>query len=116
MRRLFLLLLAVFSFNAVSETQAPEPQLYRVLDGGYTVCQTLPQYEQLMKWSLYGVGSPPQTGCFPAPVNAKAVIKQCPENDIIICQFEISPEDGRPTMQVWASKVMLKPVPAQPGN
>ncbi len=98
--------LALFTLSVQAESQ----QEYRVIDDSYTVCQTLEQYQQLMKWSLYAVGSPPQQGCFPAPANAKAIIKQCPENDIIVCQFELSPEDGRATMQVWASKVMLQPV------
>jgi hypothetical protein len=85
-------------------------QHYRVIDNSYTVCKTQVQYEQLLKWSLYGVGSPPQTGCLPAPANAKAIILQCPENDIIICQFKLTPEDGSPVLNVWASKVMLMPV------
>ena len=89
---------------------AEDKQTYRVIDSSYSVCQTLDQYKQLLRWSLYGVGTPPQTGCLPAPANAKAIIKQCPESDIIICQFELTPEDGGPVLNVWASKVILKPV------
>jgi hypothetical protein len=81
---------------------------YRVIDGSYTVCDTLDQYKQLLHWSLYAVGTPPKTGCRPAPANAKAIIKQCPESDIIICQFELSPVDGSPLLNVWASKVILR--------
>lgn len=102
MLRLITLIFACFSTVAWAET-------YRVVDNSYTVCKTKPQYEQLMKWSLYGVGLPPATGCLPAPANAKAVIKQCPENDIIICEFDLYPEDGSPKLTVWASKVMLRP-------
>lgn len=89
---------------------AEDNQTYRVIDSNYSVCQTLDQYKQLLRWSLYGVGTPPQTGCLPAPANAKAIIKQCQESDIIICQFELTPEDGGPILNVWASKVILKPV------
>lgn len=81
---------------------------YRVIDSSYTVCQTLGQYKQLLRWSLYGVGTIPEQGCFPAPANAKAIIKQCPESDIITCEFELTPEDGSPVLNVWASKVILK--------
>jgi len=87
---------------------AAEPT-YRIIDASYTLCDTLPRYQQLLKWSLYGVGSPPETGCFPAPAHAKAIIKQCPENDIMICQFQITPEDGSPAYEAWASKVILRP-------
>lgn len=88
---------------------AQEPASYRVIDNSYTACQTEAQYRQLLKWSLYGVGQPPQTGCMPAPANAKAVILQCPESDIIVCQIRLTPEDGSPAREVWASKVMLRP-------
>lgn len=82
---------------------------FRVIDSSYTVCDTLANYQQLLKWSLYGVGRAPETGCFPAPANAKAVIRQCPEGDIIVCQFRLTPEDGSPAFDAWASKVMLRP-------
>lgn len=98
---LFFLLLS-FHLNAEEKT-------FRVIDNSYTVCDTLERYQQLLKWSLYGVGNPPETGCFPAPANAKAIIKQCPEGDIIVCQFRLTPEDGSPAVEVWASKVMLRP-------
>lgn len=97
-------LLILCSLNS----QAAEP-VYRIIDSSYTLCDTLPRYQQLLKWSLYGVGTPPETGCFPAPANAKAIIKQCPEGDIIVCQFQITPEDGSPAFDAWASKVILRP-------
>lgn len=93
-----------------AEEIPPQKTAYRVIDSSYTVCQTQAQYQQLIRWSLYGVGGPPQTGCLPAPAKAKAIILQCPESDIIICQFELTPEDGSPVLNVWASKVMLMPV------
>lgn len=82
---------------------------YRVIDSSYTVCSTQALYRQLLSWSLYGVGSPPQQGCFAAPANAKAVIRQCPDDDIMVCQFRLTPEDGSPVFDAWASKVMLRP-------
>lgn len=104
MKKCLPLMLLLLSLQAgASET------VYRIIDSSYTLCDTLPRYQQLLKWSLYGVGSPPQTGCFPAPANAKAIIKQCPEGDIIVCQFQITPEDGSPAYEAWASKVMLRP-------
>ena len=93
----------------VQAEEAPTPETFRVIDGNYTVCKTQELYQQLVSWSLYGVGQPPQTGCIPAPAHAKAIIKQCPDNDIIICEFKLIPENGAPAMDVWASKVMLRP-------
>lgn len=84
---------------------------YRVRDNSYTVCEAEAQYRKLLSWSLYGVGSKPTSGCFPAPANAKAIIMQCPEGDIMLCQFRLTPADGSPSMEVWASKVMLQETP-----
>lgn len=80
---------------------------YEVIDSSYTVCSTEQQYRQLLSFSLYGVGKPPATGCFPAPAGAKAIILQCPESDIILCQFRLEP-DAEKAIKVWASKVMLR--------
>jgi len=103
--------LSFFPMTALAaEETPPQKTAYRVIDSSYTVCKTQAQYQQLIRWSLYGVGGPPQTGCLPAPAKAKAIILQCPESDIIICQFELTPEDGSPVLNVWASKVMLMPV------
>ncbi len=97
------------SFEMRANLPTKEPKIYRVIDNSYTVCTTKENYDQLLKWSLYGVGQPPQSGCLPAPANAKAIIKQCPEGDIIVCQFQLIPEDGSPAFDAWASKVMLRP-------
>lgn len=106
------LALAATLLYASSLLADPE-STYRVIDNSYTVCETREAYQQLLTWSLYGVGSPPKEGCFPAPANAKAIIRQCPESDIMICQFELSPEQGKTPLKVWASKVMLKPVSSE---
>ncbi len=111
MLRRILIGLSFFLITTLNAEEAPpQKAVYRVIDSSYTVCQTQAQYQQLIRWSLYGVGGPPQTGCLPAPAKAKAIILQCPESDIIICQFELTPEDGSPVLNVWASKVMLMPV------
>ncbi|MCP4595599.1 hypothetical protein [Neptuniibacter sp.] len=109
MKYLTLLLFLFPTFLQAEETPTKEPKIYRVIDNSYTVCTTKENYDQLLKWSLYGVGQPPQSGCLPAPANAKAIIKQCPEGDIIVCQFQLIPEDGSPAFDAWASKVMLRP-------
>jgi len=80
---------------------------YEVIDSSYTVCSTKQQYRQLLSFSLYGVGKPPATGCFAAPEGAKAIILQCPDSDIILCQFRLEP-DATEAIDVWASKVMLR--------
>ena len=104
MKHILSCILLILAFNLHAEEKT-----YRVIDSSYTVCDTHERYQQLLKWSLYGVGNPPETGCFPAPANAKAIIKHCPESDIIVCQFQITPEDGSPAYEAWASKVMLRP-------
>lgn len=85
---------------------APE---YEVSDDSYQVCETEQQYRQLLNYSLYGVGKPPDRGCFKAPAGAKAIILQCPESDIILCQFRLEPAQ-QPAITVWASKVMLREI------
>lgn len=80
---------------------------YEVFDSSYTICTTEQQYRQLLSYSLYGVGKPPATGCFAAPAGAKAIILQCPESDIILCQFRLEPGTAE-AIDVWASKVMLR--------
>lgn len=84
---------------------------YEVVDNSYTVCETEAQYRQLLSWSLYGVGKKPKQGCFSAPAGAKAIIMECPESDIILCRFRLTPSDGSEPIEVWASKVMLKEIP-----
>ena len=84
---------------------------YEVVDNSYTACETEAQYRQLLSWSLYGVGKKPEQGCVPAPAGAKAIIMECPESDIILCRFRLTPTDGSEPMEVWASKVMLKEIP-----
>lgn len=84
---------------------------YEVIDDTYTVCETRQQYRQLLSWSLYGVGKKPASGCFKAPAGAKAVILECPEDDIILCRFRLSPNDGQAPFEAWASKVMLREIP-----
>lgn len=80
---------------------------YEVIDSSYSVCKTEQQYRQLLSYSLYGVGKPPEKGCFKAPAGAKAIILHCPESDIILCQFRLEPV-AQPAIKVWASKVMLR--------
>lgn len=84
---------------------------YEVIDGTYSACETEVQYRQLLSWSLYGVGKKPEQGCAKAPAKAKAIIIECPESDIILCRFRLTPADGSPSYEVWASKVMLKEIP-----
>ena len=104
MKSLLLALLLLISLPVT----AGEP-VYEVIDDTYQVCQTESRYRQLLTYSLYGVGKPPESGCFYAPAGAKAVILQCPESDIILCQFRLEPEQGEP-VTVWASKVMLREI------
>ncbi|MGH1462068.1 MAG: hypothetical protein ACRBB6_08535 [Neptuniibacter sp.] len=104
MRNFIIPLLMLLAINVSAETTQ-----FRIIDNSYTLCDSKERYQQLLRWSLYGVGNPPESGCFPAPANAKAIIKQCPENDIMICHFHITPEDGSPAFEAWASKVMLRP-------
>ena len=84
---------------------------YEVIDGTYSACTTEAQYRQLLSWSLYGVGKKPEQGCAKAPAKAKAIIIECPESDIILCRFRLTPADGSPSYEIWASKVMLKEIP-----
>lgn len=82
---------------------------YEVIDNSYQVCLTEPLYRQLLNFSLYGVGKPPTQGCFNASAGTKAIILQCPESDIILCQFRLE-SDGTDAIEVWASKVMLREI------
>lgn len=86
-----------------------ESTQYEVIDNSYQVCLTEPLYRQLLSFSLYGVGKPPTEGCFNALAGAKAIILQCPESDIILCQFRLE-SDGTDAIDVWASKVMLREI------
>lgn len=108
MKQLISLTLLLSSFLASSVTAEPE---YQVIDDSYTVCETQAQYRQLLSWSLYGVGNAPEQGCFSAPARANAIILECPEDDIILCRFRLTPTDGQIPFEVWASKVMLKEIP-----
>lgn len=101
-------LLFVFLITISAPLYATE---YEVRDDSYTVCTTLPQYQQLLRWSLYGVGDKPASGCFKAPARAKAIILECPEGDMILCRFRLSPLNSKDTIEVWASKAMLKEIP-----
>ncbi|WP_432470497.1 hypothetical protein [Amphritea sp. HPY] len=100
-------LIAFFSLLLISAAIRAESRQFEVIDSSYTVCTTEQQYRQLLSYSLYGVGKPPATGCFAAPGGAKAIILQCPESDIILCQFRLEP-DATEAIHVWASKVMLR--------
>lgn len=82
---------------------------YEVIDDSYQVCLSESLYRQLLNFSLYGVGKPPTEGCFKADSGTKAIILQCPESDIILCQFRLE-SDGTNTIEVWASKVMLREI------
>jgi hypothetical protein len=93
------------SLSARAETQ------YRVIDNSHSVCETQALYQQLVTWSLYGVGNRPGQGCFNAPAHANAVILECPEDDMMPCRFRLTPQDGSPALEVWASKVMLEEIP-----
>ncbi|MGB0468836.1 MAG: hypothetical protein ACPGF7_15085 [Pontibacterium sp.] len=103
---LFVLLLC--SLLALPASASPR---YQVIDNSYSVCKTRLLYRQLLSWSLYGVGKAPDKGCFQAPEGASAIILECPESDIILCRFRLSPTDGQPAFEIWASKVMLKEIP-----
>lgn len=90
-------------------TLIAEPAHYEVIDNSYQVCLSEPLYRQLLNFSLYGVGKRPTAGCFNASAGAKAIILQCPESDIILCQFRLE-SDGTDAIDVWASKVMLREI------
>ncbi|GGK54794.1 hypothetical protein [Amphritea balenae] len=101
--------LFVFLSLIFSAVHSAEPVTFEVRDNSYQVCNTEQQYRQLLNYSLYGVGKAPDQGCFFAPTGAKAIILQCPESDIILCQFSLKP-DGANAIEVWASKVMLREI------
>lgn len=105
MRALYVVIVCLLALPVYAEPT------YKVVDNSYTVCETEAQYRQLLSWSLYGVGKKPEQGCFPAPAGAKVIIMECPESDIILCRFRLTPSDGSKPLEVWASKVMLKEIP-----
>lgn len=100
-----------FTFASLLALPVCAEPTYEVADSSYTVCETEAQYRQLLSWSLYGVGKKPEQGCFPAPAGANAIIMECPESDIILCRFRLTPSNGSEPLEVWASKVMLKEIP-----